>query len=151
MKPITISDAAVKRFRDAAAQFARDATPRASRLLLVRDDIAALRDKGASFRTISALLKGNGIAASDTCVMRFCHRQLGEKPGRDAKRKPIAAPKAAPVANSNATPPAPITKAAQAVFLDNLLSAVPANLSPKPTGEGGPRIARIEFAKPGEI
>ena len=83
--------------------------------------------------------------------MRFCHRQLGEKPGREAKRKHIAAPKAAPVANSNATPPAPITKAAQVVFLDNLLSAVPANLSPKPTGEGGPRIARIEFAKPGEL
>ena len=151
MKPITISDAAVKRFRDAAAQFARDATPRASRLLLVRDDIAALRDKGASFRTISALLKGNGIAASDTCVMRFCHHQLGEKPGRNAKRKPNAASKAAPVANGNAVPPAPITKAAQAVFLDNLLSAVPADLSPKPVAEGGPRIARIEFAKPGEL
>ena len=151
MKPITISDAAVKRFRDAAAQFARDATPRASRLLLVRDDIAALRDKGASFRTISALLKGNGITASDTCVMRFCHRQLGEKPGRDAKRKSSAAPKPAPVGNGNTTPPVPITKAAQAVFLDNLLSAVPENLSPNLPAEGGPRIARIEFAKPGEL
>jgi hypothetical protein len=151
MKPITISDAAVKRFRDAAAQFAREATPRASRLLLVRDDIAALRDKGASFRTISALLKGNGIAASDTCVMRFCHRQLGEKSGRDAKRKPNAAPKAAPVAKNNAAPPAPMSESAQAALLDGLLSAVPPGLTPKSPAEGGPRIARIEFAKPGEL
>jgi len=151
MNSITIPDAALMRFRDAATKFTRDASPRASRLLAVKDDIAALRKKGASFRTIGELLTQNGIAASDTCVMRFCQRELGEKPTRSAKRKSSAAPKPAPVANGNATPPAPITKAAQAVFLDNLLSAVPANLSPKPSGEGGPRIARIEFAKPGEL
>jgi hypothetical protein len=151
MKPITISDDALKRFRDAATQFTRDASPRASRLLAVKDDIAALRKKGASFRTIGELLTHNGIAASDTCVMRFCHSQLGEKPSRSAKRKPTAASKSAPAAYGHAAPPAPLTKAAQAVLLDGLLSAVPANLSPKPAGEGGPRIARIEFAKPGEI
>lgn len=151
MKPIIISDAAVKRFRDAASQFARNAAPRASRLLLVKDDIAALRDKGASFRTISALLKCNGIAASDTCVMRFCHRQLGEKSGRGVKRKPITAPKAAPVANNNATSPAPMSEAAQTALLDGLLSAVPPDLSPKAPTEGGPRVAKIEFAKPGEL
>lgn len=151
MKTFTISDAALKRFRDAASQFARDATPRASRLLLVRDDIAALRDKGASFRTISVLLKSNGIAASDTCVMRFCHRQLGEKSGRDAKRKPIATPKAAPAAKFNAAPPAPMSEAAQAVLLDGLLSAAPPALTSKSPAEGGPRIAKIEFAKPGEL
>ena len=151
MKPITIPDDALKRFRDAATKFTRDASPRASRLLAVKDDIAALRKKGASFRTIGELLTQNGIAASDTCVMRFCHSQLGEKPVRSAKRKPAAALKSAPAANGHAAPPAPMTKAAQAVLLDNLLSAVPANLSPKPASEGGPRIARIEFAKPGEL
>ena len=151
MKPITISDAALKRFRDAASQFALDAAPRASRLLLVKNDIAALRDKGASFRTISELLKRNGIAASDTCVMRFCHRQLGEKSARGTKRKLIAASKATPAANGNVAPPAPMTEAAKVGLLDDLLSAVPANLSPKPADEGGPRIARIEFAKPEEL
>lgn len=78
MKLITIPDEALKRFRDAATQFTRDVSPRASRLLAVKDDIAALRKKGASFRTIGELLTQNGIAASDTCVMRFCHSQLGE-------------------------------------------------------------------------
>ena len=151
MKLITIPDEALKRFRDAAIQFTRDVSPRASRLLAVKDDIAALRKKGASFRTIGELLTHNGIAASDTCVMHFCHSQLGEKPSRSAKRKPAAASKSAPAANSHAAPPAPLTKAAQAVLLDGLLSAVPANVSSQPNGENGPRIARIEFAKPGEL
>jgi hypothetical protein len=44
-----------------------------------------------------------------------------------------------------------MSKAAQVVLLDGLLSAVPANVSLKPPGESGPRIARIEFAKPGEL
>lgn len=151
MNPLTIPEVALNRFRDAATRFTRDASPRASRLLAVKDDIATLRKKGASFRTIGELLTQNGIAASDTCVMRFCQHVLGEKPVRNTKRKSIVASKPAPAANGRATPPAPLTKAAQAVLLDNLLSAVPANVSSKPTDETGPRIARIEFAKPGEL
>ena len=150
MNAITIPDDALKRFRDAATKFTRDASPRASRLLTVKDDIATLRKKGASFRTIGELLTQNGIAASDTCVMRFCHSQLGEKPTRSAKRKSSAAPKIASAANGHVAPPGSMTKAEQAVLLDGLLSAVPANVSSRPDGEGGPRIARIEFAKPGE-
>lgn len=151
MKPVTITDDALKRFRNAATQFTRDAAPRASRLLSVKDDIAALRKKGASFRTIGELLTQNGIAASDTCVMRFCHSQLGEKPMRNGKRKSSATLKPAPVANAKTALPAPLSELAQAVLLDNLFSAVPPNLSPKSPPEGGPRIARIEFAKPGEL
>lgn len=151
MNPITIPDAALMRFRDAATKFTRDASPRASRLLAVKNDIAALRKKGASFRTISELLTQNGIAASDTCVMRFCQRELGEKATRSAKRKSSAASKSTPAAKSHAAPSVPLSKDAQAVLLDGLLSAVPANVSSQPASEGGPRIARIEFAKPGEI
>jgi hypothetical protein len=151
MNQLAIPEDSLKRFRDAATKFTRDASPRASRLLAVKDDIAVLRKKGASFRTIGELLTQNGITASDTCVMRFCRRELGEKPVRNTKRKPTATPKAAPAVNGSAAPSAPMTKAAQAVLLDNLLSAVPANVSSKPAAEGGPRIARIEFAKPGEI
>jgi hypothetical protein len=44
-----------------------------------------------------------------------------------------------------------MTEAAQAALLDDLLSAAPSNLVSKPVSEGGPRIARIEFAKPGEL
>src|SRR5580692_3936420 len=116
MNLLTIPDDALKRFRDAATNFTRDASPRASRLLAVKDDIATLRKKGASFRTIGELLTQNGITASDTCVMRFCHSQLGEKQTRSAKRKSSAASKSALAANGHAAPPAPMTKAAQAVL-----------------------------------
>jgi len=61
--------------------------------------------------------------------MRFCQRELGEKPTRSGKRKSSAAPKPVAVANGMRRRPLQLPKAAQAVFLDNLLSAVPANLS----------------------
>jgi hypothetical protein len=151
MNPIAISDAALKRFRDAAANFSHDAKSRASRLLAVKDDIAALRKKGASYRTIAELLTHNGIAASDTCVMRFCHRELAEKPSRNAKRKPDATPKAARASKHRAASPAPLSEAAQAVLLDDLLSVAPGNSASKPPNDDGPRIAKIEYAKPGEL
>lgn len=151
MNSITIPEAALKRFRDAAANFSHDAKSRASRLLAVKDDIAALRKKGASYRTISELLTRNGIAASDTCVMRFCHRELGEKPSRDAKRKPEATPKAPRPAKNHAKSPAPLPEAAQAVLLDDLLSVAPGNSASKTTNDDGPRIAKIEYAKPGQL
>jgi hypothetical protein len=50
---------------------------------------AALRKKSASFRTIGELLTQNGIAASDPCVMRFCQRELGEKPVRYSIRREV--------------------------------------------------------------
>jgi hypothetical protein len=100
MKDITIPPDALTRFRAAASEFARSAKSRASRLQAVCDDIAALRAKGASFRPISELLGRCGIRASDTCVMRFCQRVLGETPVRARKAKARAAPRS--VAN---TPP----------------------------------------------
>jgi hypothetical protein len=78
MKDITIQPHALTRFRAAASEFAQSAKSRASRLVAVCDDIAALRAKGASFRTISELLGRCGIRASDTCVMRFCQRALAK-------------------------------------------------------------------------
>ena len=150
MNKLVIPENALTRFRNAAANFSHDTKSHASRLLAVKDDIAALRKKGASFRTISELLTQNGIAASDTCVMRFCHRELGEKPIRNARRKSAAASKTTLTTNGHVAPPPPLNKAAQAALLDDLLSAVPPNSPSNPAGEGGPRIARIDFAKPGE-
>jgi hypothetical protein len=151
MNRVTISADALDRFRAAASQFARGTASRASRLLSVKDDIAALRKKGASYRTISELLTQSGIAASDTCVMRFCQRVLGEKRVRAGERKPPAAPRAASPANLHTAPKPALNETAQAAFLDDLLSAAP-SLSPPPTKtECGPRIARIEFANPEDL
>lgn len=151
MNKVAIPAEALERFRATASQFARSTASRASRLLSVKDDIAALRKKGASYRTISELLTQSGIAASDTCVMRFCQRVLGEKRVRAGERKPSAAPRAVSAANIHAAPKPALNETAQAAFLDDLLSAA-TSLSPPPIkSEGGPHIARIEFAKPEDL
>lgn len=154
MKPIVIPAEALARFRAVSSEFAGTTSCRASRLEAVRDDIAAMRAKGASFRTISELLSRCGIHASDTCVLRFCRRVLNEAPVRAGKTKSraavrkteSAAPKAAPVATNHAAPSANISEAAQVALLDDLLSCPPDGA----TGSG-PRIAKIKFANPDEL
>lgn len=150
MSDVTIPPDALNRFRIAASQFAPGTKGRASRLLAVKDDIAALRSKGASFRTISELLTQNGIAASDTCVMRFCRRVLGEKRTRNPGRKPSVAKWPIPATTHRAPVKPAMSEAAQVALLDDLLTASAPPPTPSVT-EGGPRIARIEFAKPGEL
>jgi len=150
MSDVTIPPEALDRFRIAASQFAPGQKGRASRLLAVKDDIAALRSKGASFRTIGELLTQNGIAASDTCVMRFCRRVLGEKRARNPGHKPSAAKRPVPATTHPAAVKPAMSEAAQVALLDDLLTASAPPPTPNMT-EGGPRIARIEFAKPGEL
>ena len=158
MKEITLPSDALARFRAAASEFTGGAKSRASRLQTVRDDIAAMRAKGASFRTISEMLSRCGIRASDTCVMRFCRRVLGEQPVRAQKAKSrvaihkngSAAPKAASVATGNAAPSAKVSEESQVALLDDLLNCPPLDTT-KSSTQGGPRIAKIQFANPNEL
>jgi hypothetical protein len=160
MKVITIPPDALARFRAASSEFALTPKSRASRLEAVRDDIAALRGKGASFRTISELLGRCGIRASDTCVMRFCRRVLGETPTRARKVKHRdssrqsgqSAKSTAGSPNGKASPSAAAapSEAAQVALLDDLLSYQPSS-DDKPAAQGGPRIAKIKFASPSEL
>ena len=158
MKEITIPIDALARFRAAASEFTGNAKSRVSRLQAARDDIAAMRAKGASFRTISEMLSRCGIRASDTCVMRFCRRVLGEQPVRVARAKlrtianknGRAAPKAAPIAVVNAPLSTTVSEAAQVALLDDLLNCPPMDAI-KPSAPGGPRIAKIKFANPSEL
>ena len=158
MKEITIPSDSLARFRAAASEFTGDAKRRASRLEAVRDDIAAMRAKGASFRTISEMLLRCDIRASDTCVMRFCRRVLSEQPVRAARAKsraavhkpPSAEPKAAPVATGNAALSTTVSEAAQVALLDDLLNCPPLDAT-KSSAPGGPRIAKIKYANPNEL
>ena len=77
-KPAILPDA-LNRFRHAASHYALTTKSRASRLLALKEDIAALRKRGVSYRAISELLTQSGITASDTCVINFCHRILKER------------------------------------------------------------------------
>ena len=158
MKEITIPTDALARFRAAASEFTGYAKSRVSRLEAVRDDIAAMRAKGASFRTISEVLSRCGIRASDTCVMRFCRRVLDEQSVRAARAKAratahkngSATPKAAPVATGNPALSTTVSEAAQVALLDDLLNCPPLD-APKSSAPGGPRIAKIKFANPNEL
>src|SRR6185295_15750183 len=148
MTNLKIPDDALARFRQAATRYTPGATPSATRLHSAKDDIATLRAKGASYRTISQLLRRCDIVASDQCVRRFCRRELGEKPRRDSKRKPSTNPNRAPKAMSSAASDANTGASPNATpgatALDDLLSRSHKTINPP--NDDGPRIARIEFA-----
>ena len=157
MNDFTIPPGALTRFRAAAFEFTRPAKTRCPRLQAVRDDIAALRAKGASFHTITELLGRCGIPASATCVMRFCQRVLGEEPARARKRKPRPGSRAnetavplSPQPAMNSTTPviaSSASEAAQVALLDDLLS-YQAPPDDKSAAQSGLCIAKIKFANP---
>lgn len=149
MNKNAISQEALNRFRAAASQYKHTAKSRASRLLALKDDIAALRKRGISCRAIGELLTQSGIPASDTCVTNFCHRVLKEKVAHksSARRRAsrqvncTASPKTTPAAPAKITlPPSPATTDKPTT---------------KPTETSaftscGPRIAKVELLPPGE-
>jgi hypothetical protein len=149
MNKSSTSKEALDRFRVAASQYTHTAKARASRLLTLKDDIAALRKRGISYRAIADLLTQSGISASDTCVTNFCHRVLNEKLARksSAKRRVsryanhAASPKHPPVAPAKEPlPSAPATT--------NKLPTAPTETSGFTSR--GPRIAKVEQLPPGE-
>ena len=148
MNQITISPDALIRFRHAASQYARTAKSRASGLLALKEDIAALRKRGVSFHAISELLTQSGIKVSATCVINFCHRTLKER-----KRKPSAGCRALPNADfdskrkgsPNATVNAPLPATPDASG-----GAVTGPNENAPVKIRGPHIAKVELLPPGE-
>jgi len=140
---------ALDRFRHAASLLTQDANSRASRLLILKEEIATLRKHGISYRSISDLLTQNGIPTSDVSVMKFCHRFLDEKRPRksSANRPPsnnanrASSPKAAPVVPAKATMPS--TPAINP-------KPAPAPAETSAFTSRGPRIAKVEQLPPGE-
>jgi hypothetical protein len=129
---------ALDRFRHAAAMRTQNANARASRLLILKEEIATLRNHGVSYRSISELLAQSGIPTSNVSVMKFCHRFLNEKGSRKSspnrakvnRGNRVASPKRAPAVPAK-TPP-----------------AVPTESSSFTTR--GPRIAKVEQLPAGE-
>jgi hypothetical protein len=149
MNMTAIPPDALNRFRHAASLLTQDANSRASRLLILKEEIVTLRNHGVSFRSISDLLTQNGIPTSDVSVMKFCHRFLKEKRQRKcpANRRPAnranrsSSPKPAPVAPAQvAPPPMPAMNPKTA----------PVSVETTAFTSRGPRIARVEQLPPGE-
>ena len=146
-KPAILPDA-LNRFRHAASQYALTTKSRASRLLALKEDIAALRKRGVSYSAISELLTQSGIAASDTCVINFCHRILKER-----RRKPSATRRATPDANLKSkrkTAPNATAKAALPATPTTTIAALPVPNQSAPVKTRGPHIAKVELLPPGE-
>jgi hypothetical protein len=148
MNKFVISPDALIRFRNAASQIERGVASRVSRWLILKDDIAALRKRGFSYRTISDLLSQNGISASPSGLMRFCRRVLKEK----RSRKPAA--RQQPSRGATATVPKKTTPVIPAK-----IPLLPPPATPKPAttaaetsafASRGPRIAKVELLPPGE-
>jgi len=115
---------------------------------VLKEEIAALRKRGVSYRAISELLTQSGISASDSCVFNFCHRILKQR-----RRKPSAAPRAKPDANLNSNPKAAstaTTKAALPATPATSVGALPAPSESAPVKIRGPHIAKVELLPPGE-
>jgi hypothetical protein len=138
MNLTAIPSDALDRFRHAAAMRTQNANARASRLLILKEEIATLRKHGISYRSISDLLTQSGISTSNVSVMKFCHRFLNEKRSRksSANRNQVSptnrvvSPKRAPAVPPKTRP------------------AVPTESSSFTTH--GPRIAKVEQLPPGE-
>jgi hypothetical protein len=121
-KPAILPDA-LNRFRHAASQYALTAKSRASRLLALKEDIAALRKRGVSYRAISELLTQSGISAAT------------RRATPDAN--PNTARKTAPKAALPATPATTV-------------GALPVPNQSAPVKIRGPHIAKVELLPPGE-
>lgn len=145
MNNVVISTEAVNRFREAASQVTGGGAPRASRWLVLKDDVAMLRKRGVSYRAISELLSQNGISASPSGLMRFCRRVLKEKRSHklSAKRRANSAHplKGVPIAPANATlQPGPA----------GLRHTTSAPTETPTFTSRGPRIAKVEQLPAGE-
>jgi hypothetical protein len=149
MNKTAIPQEALDRFRATASQYTRAAKSRASRLLALKDDIAALRKRGISCRAIGELLTQSGIPASDTCVTNFCHRVLKERIIRKSSAtRPASRHANGPTSLKDKTEASPKT----------ITQTVPATANKPATASDeipvfasrGPRIAKIEMLPPGE-
>lgn len=149
MNKTAISPEALNRFRVAASEYKQAAKSRASRLLTLKDDIAALRKRGISYRAISELLTQNGIPASDTCVTNFCHRVLKERLIRKSSNKRRGSFHARHGTSSMRPPAALIetTRQSPSASTDKPSTTTTETAS---FVTRGPRIAKIEQLPPGE-
>ena len=91
MKTDSATDLAAARL----AQAIRDYVPRHPtkfrKLMPLKDSIAELRSKGASYAAIADILRNVNVPVASDTVFRFCHEILGEPITRRRKRRKVGA------------------------------------------------------------
>lgn len=106
-------------------------------LMPIRDSLATLRHKGASYRTIAHILRNVDIKVSLDTLARFCREHVEQPPPRKNKRRAAATPAAHQTEGTPPpNPPAPPTS-------DSPVDTKPTKEpdTPSPLRGKGPRIA----------
>lgn len=98
-------------------------------LMPIRESLATLRSKGASYRTIAQILRNVDIEVSLDTLSRFCREHVEEPPPRKDKRRPAI--RGASGQSDETTPPAHPAPAQRSKETET---------PPPPRGKG-PRIA----------
>ena len=138
MSNASAADAPTQRFAEAVRNFAGVPAKRFAALLPLREGIAELRLKGASFGMIRELLAAAGVEVCTDTVRRF-HRSVIEQQGV-ATKKPLTRERSgaqpSPRLAASATPPPPSIAAP-------VTPLPPINATPaaEPPRSRGPRIA----------
>lgn len=76
-----------RRLADAAASFTVPIAQSYATLLPLKDSIATLRRKGASFRAIVDILRTIQVKVSQDTLSRFCREVIDQKPERKNRRR----------------------------------------------------------------
>jgi IS30 family transposase len=158
MKTTIVSTEAKARLQEAARNYAQPAPHKYRALEQVKESIAELRGKKASYKTITALLRDTaGMDVSHQTVARYCREVLEAKQSRRPAKKQASSP---PDKSSPARPATKPTPAEQSSPVQPELD------SPSPASPGteasqtdtpsspqspyqrsrGPRIAHVRMA-----
>lgn len=80
-------DECQRRLADAAASFTVPVAQSYATLLPLKESIATLRRKGASFRAIVDILRTIEVKVSQDTLSRFCREVIDQKPERKSRRR----------------------------------------------------------------
>jgi hypothetical protein len=131
--------------RKAVAEFTPRRPQKFHDIILAKEVIVELRQKGGSYRSIADLLTQHCLPTSKTAVAMFCHQVLGEnirprkRPAR--KRPPALSPPNGESAVPDAVPAGESSPSAAPVHNSE-------NGESAPTRSRGPRIAQIRKFNP---
>ena len=94
MKNDPASDLSATRLAQVIRDYTPKHPPKFQKLLPMKDGIAELRSKGASYATIADILRNINVPVACDTVFRFCHEVLGEPVTRRRKKRkaPVRVP-----------------------------------------------------------
>jgi formylglycine-generating enzyme required for sulfatase activity len=131
--------------RQAVAEFTPRRPQKFQDLLPAKDVITELRQKRASYRSISDLLTQHCLPTSKTAIAVFCHQVLGEGV-RPRKRPARKRPSVSTPANGDTTTPETALASEGGAPVESVTNH---NSDEAPqTRSRGPRIAQVRMLKP---